>query len=197
MTTPAKSGRPTRTRVEVVRLEGYTLGRFNFQPGRRWSACVKLVVGTESCQVAHVGYVVAGRIVVRMNDGSQTTIEKGMSYTIPPGHDAWVEGNEPFGRARISSHTSSPEPSAGRCCEYFERLKGRHLQSAIAATSWVVWLPLGDEPECPPCNASRSAGRGNGAPIAVNLSAEQFACNSFVAMPRIHNRGSRLTEICR
>jgi hypothetical protein len=31
-----------------------------------------------------------------MNDGSQKTIEQGMSYTIPPGHDAWVEGNEPF-----------------------------------------------------------------------------------------------------
>jgi pimeloyl-ACP methyl ester carboxylesterase len=26
-----------------------------------------------------------------MNDGSQTTIGPGMSYTIPPGHDAWVE----------------------------------------------------------------------------------------------------------
>jgi hypothetical protein len=51
---------PDKTRVEVVRLEGYTLGRFNFQPGWRWSACVKPVVGTESCQVAHVGYAVSG-----------------------------------------------------------------------------------------------------------------------------------------
>ena len=38
----------------------------------------------------------SGRITVRLNDGSQTTITPGMSYTIPPGHDAWVEGNEPF-----------------------------------------------------------------------------------------------------
>lgn len=87
---------PDKTRVEVVRLEGYTLGRFIFQPGWRWSQCVKPVVHTDSCQVGHVGYAVSGRITVRMNDGAQTTILPGMSYTIPPGHDAWVEGDEPF-----------------------------------------------------------------------------------------------------
>lgn len=93
---PDETRSPDKTKVEVVRLEGYTIGRFNFQPGWRWSECVKPVVGTDSCQVAHVGYAVSGRIAVRMNDGSQTTIEKGMSYTIPPGHDAWVEGDDPF-----------------------------------------------------------------------------------------------------
>lgn len=87
---------PDKTRVEVVRLEGYTMGRFIFQPGWRWSECVKPVVKTESCQAAHVGYAVSGSIKVRMNDGSETTIKPGMSYTIPPGHDAWVEGNEAF-----------------------------------------------------------------------------------------------------
>jgi hypothetical protein len=40
---------PDKTRVEVVRLEGYTLGRFTFQPGWRWSECVKPVVKTDSC----------------------------------------------------------------------------------------------------------------------------------------------------
>ena len=87
---------PDKTRVEIVRLEGFTMGRFTFQPGWRWSQCVKPVVGTESCQVPHVGFAVAGRITVRMNDGAQTTIAPGMSYTIPPGHDAWVEGDQPF-----------------------------------------------------------------------------------------------------
>jgi len=87
---------PNKTRVEVVRLKNYTMGRFIFQPGWRWSDCVKPVVKTESCQAAHVGYAVSGSIKVRMNDGAETTIKPGMSYTIPPGHDAWVEGNEPF-----------------------------------------------------------------------------------------------------
>jgi hypothetical protein len=87
---------PDKTRVEVVQLKGYTIGRFNFQPGWRWSECVKPVVKTDQCQLSHVGYAVAGRIKVRMQDGTEKTISAGESYTIPPGHDAWVEGDQPF-----------------------------------------------------------------------------------------------------
>ena len=87
---------PKKTRVEVVRLPGYTLGRLNFEPGWKWSECIKPVVGTESCQNSHVGYAVSGRLTVKLNDGTQKTFEPGMSYTIPPGHDAWVEGDERF-----------------------------------------------------------------------------------------------------
>ena len=94
--TPDEVRSPDKTRVEVVRLKGFTIGRFVFQPGWRWSECIKPVVGTESCQAAHVGYAVSGSITVRMNDGSQASIGAGMSYAIPPGHDAWVEGHEPF-----------------------------------------------------------------------------------------------------
>jgi len=87
---------PNKTRVEVVRLEGFTLGRFNLEPGWRWSECIKPVVKTESCQASHVGYAVSGCLTVRMNDGTQKNIVAGDSYTIPPGHDAWVDGNERF-----------------------------------------------------------------------------------------------------
>lgn len=94
--TPDEVRSPDKTRVEVVNLDGYTIGRFNFQPGWRWSACVKPVVKTESCQNSHVGHAVQGRLRVRMQDGSEKSISAGESYTIPPGHDAWVEGNETF-----------------------------------------------------------------------------------------------------
>jgi len=87
---------PSKTRVEVVHLEGVTIGRFHFEPGWRWSECVKPVVGTDQCQLSHVGYAVSGSIVVRMQDGAEQTINAGDSYTIPPGHDAWVVGDEPF-----------------------------------------------------------------------------------------------------
>lgn len=87
---------PEKTRVEVVKLDGFTIGRFNFQPGWRWSECVKPVVRTDRCEVSHVGYAVSGRMTVRTNDGTERTIVPGESYTIPPGHDAWVEGKEPF-----------------------------------------------------------------------------------------------------
>jgi len=101
---------PNKTRVEVVRLEAFTIGRFRFEPGWRWSECIKPVVKTESCQASHVGYAVSGRITVRMKDGTQKTIAPGQSYTIPPGHDAWVEGNEPFVGIEIMSAEKYAKP---------------------------------------------------------------------------------------
>jgi quercetin dioxygenase-like cupin family protein len=94
---------PTKTRVEVVLLEGFTIGRFTLEPGWRWSECVKPVVKTDQCQVAHVGYAVSGQITVRMKDGTEKTLVAGDSYTIPPGHDAWVEGNQPFVAIEVMS----------------------------------------------------------------------------------------------
>lgn len=94
--TPDELRSPKKTRVEIVRLGGFTLARFNLDPGWRWSDCIKPVVKTEFCELSHVGHVVAGRLTVRMNDGTQKTVGEGESYTIPPGHDAWVEGDEPF-----------------------------------------------------------------------------------------------------
>jgi hypothetical protein len=66
-----------------------------FEPGWRWSECIKPVVGTDSCQLSHVGYLESGRITIHLNDGTEQSIGAGESYTIPPGHDAWVEGNDP------------------------------------------------------------------------------------------------------
>ena len=102
---------PDKTRVEVVRLEGFAIGRFTLQPGWRWSQCVKPVVKTDTCQVAHVGYAVSGRITVKMTDGAQTTISPGMSYTIPPGHDAWNEGTEPFVGIEVMSAEIYAKPA--------------------------------------------------------------------------------------
>lgn len=87
---------PNKTRIEIVHLEGYTFTRITKQPGWRWSECIKPLVHTESCQNAHVGYVVSGRLAVVATDGTTKRIGPGESYTIPPGHDAWVEGDEPY-----------------------------------------------------------------------------------------------------
>jgi hypothetical protein len=95
----------------VVRLEGFTIGRLNFEPGWRWSECIKPVAGTESCQVSHVGYMVSGQIVVRLDDGIEQTIGAGQSYTIPPGHDAWVVGSEPAVGIEVLSAEQFAKPS--------------------------------------------------------------------------------------
>lgn len=94
--TPDEVRAPNKTRVEVVQLEEATIGRFHFAPGWRWSECVKPVAKTEHCQLSHVGYAVSGCLKVRMQDGAEMTIHAGESYTIPPGHDAWVEGDQSF-----------------------------------------------------------------------------------------------------
>src|SRR5579862_6049546 len=82
--------------VQVVDLDGVKAMRVTFQPGWRWSTSVKHVAKTESCQVAHLNYVLSGRMVVRMDDGTETEFGPGDVGVIPPGHDAWVVGNEPL-----------------------------------------------------------------------------------------------------
>ena len=109
---PDETRSPAKTRIEVVRLEGYTIGRFNFEPGWRWSECVKPVVGTDSCQNSHVGYAVSGEIGVELDDGTQKRIRAGESYTIPPGHDAWVEGSDPFVGIEVMSAEQYAKPTA-------------------------------------------------------------------------------------
>ena len=93
---PDEVRKPDKTIVEIVRLEDFTFGRFNFEPGWSWSKCIKPVVKTDSCQASHAGYCVSGSMTVKMEDGTQKTIVAGESYTIPPGHDAWVDGDESF-----------------------------------------------------------------------------------------------------
>jgi quercetin dioxygenase-like cupin family protein len=109
---PDETRTPPKTRVEVVRLEGFTIGRFTFEPGWRWSECIKPVVGTESCQVSHVGYAVSGRATIRLTDGTEQMISAGQSYTIPPGHDAWVVGDEPFVAIEVMSAEQFARPQS-------------------------------------------------------------------------------------
>jgi hypothetical protein len=81
-------------KVELVRVGGSTVGRVTFRPGWRWSTCVKPLVGTRSCEEAHLGYLVSGTIVTRMDDGTEIECKSGDVVSIPPGHDGWVVGHE-------------------------------------------------------------------------------------------------------
>ena len=82
-------------RVELVKVGGALVGRATFEPGWKWSTCVKPIAGTHSCQAAHYGYQVSGKLTTRMDDGTELTSQAGDVINIPPGHDAWVVGNEP------------------------------------------------------------------------------------------------------
>ena len=93
--TPDETRTPDKTKVEIVNMAGGQIGRYTFQPGWRWSQCIKPVAGTESCQVDHIGYFVSGRLHVVHEDGSESDVRAGDVYRIGPGHDAWVVGDEP------------------------------------------------------------------------------------------------------
>jgi hypothetical protein len=87
---------PAKTTVEVVHVGPTEVGRFTFEPGWKWSECIKPVVNTDSCQNEHLGYVESGQLRIVHNDGTQVDVASGDAYLIAPGHDAWVVGNEPF-----------------------------------------------------------------------------------------------------
>jgi hypothetical protein len=81
-------------KVEIVNFGNVTIGRAIFEPGWSWSKCVKPIVNTNSCQAPHTQYVISGRLKVVMDDGTEEEFGPGDAAIIPPGHDAWVVGNE-------------------------------------------------------------------------------------------------------
>ena len=82
-------------KVELVTIGGSAIGRATFEPGWKWSACIAPLAKTNTCQAAHFGYQASGTMTTRMDDGTEKTSKAGDVLTIPPGHDAWVVGNEP------------------------------------------------------------------------------------------------------
>ena len=73
-----------------------TVSRNVQQPGWHWAEHVQPIVGGTSCRFHHVGVVVRGRGRVRMDDGSEFDFGPDDVMDVPPGHDAWVLGGEPF-----------------------------------------------------------------------------------------------------
>jgi quercetin dioxygenase-like cupin family protein len=91
-------------RLELVNLEGITFSRVTFEPGWVWSESVKPIARTHSCQVQHVGYVVSGYMRVRMENGEEQEYGPGDTYIIPPGHDAWIVGDDVYVGVDVSGN---------------------------------------------------------------------------------------------
>jgi class 3 adenylate cyclase len=82
--------------AEVIRLDETTVGRSHWSPGWRWSVDLAPAMGTPSCQVHHLGHSISGVLHVLMDDGESLDIPPDSIFEIPPGHDAWVVGDEPW-----------------------------------------------------------------------------------------------------
>jgi quercetin dioxygenase-like cupin family protein len=81
-------------KAEIVNIAGGAVGRTTFEPGWRWSEHVKPIVKTEKCEQHHVGYTISGRARIKLPDGSEVETGPGDVFSVPPGHDAWVIGDE-------------------------------------------------------------------------------------------------------
>jgi quercetin dioxygenase-like cupin family protein len=101
-------------RGEIVDIGGGHVMRMTLQAGWRWSDHVKPAAGTELCLAPHFQYLLSGTLRVRTADGTEFEVRAGDVNLLPPGHDAWVVGNEPveaidwggahiWGRADVSS----------------------------------------------------------------------------------------------
>jgi quercetin dioxygenase-like cupin family protein len=83
-------------KLDLANVTDAVVGRVTLEPGWRWSECVKPIAQTDSCQAPHTGYVVAGKLHVVMDDGSEFDIGAGDAYYVAPGHDAWVVGSDAY-----------------------------------------------------------------------------------------------------
>ena len=81
--------------VDVAPAGSGRIKRVIYQPGFRWSTHMKNTVGTEFCMHAHVGFIARGSIGVSFRDGRTANFTAPQVVAIEPGHEGWVNGNEP------------------------------------------------------------------------------------------------------
>lgn len=67
-----------------------------FEPGWSWEKDEKPLLGSpQTCPMHHTGYCITGKLVVRMVEADvENRIGAGDFFEIPPGHDAYVDGDE-------------------------------------------------------------------------------------------------------
>lgn len=100
-----------RGRVEVVELDDRVVAKLTWMPGWRWSVDVGPIAGTQYCQSHHLAVSLSGRVRVQMQDGLELEVGPGEIYEIPPGHDAWVVGDEPFVSVDFEAMRGFAKPS--------------------------------------------------------------------------------------
>ena len=82
-------------KIEAVNVGGQRIMKLSLEPGWKWSNDIKPTVGTDSCQATHLGVIVSGTVAVKHNYGTEMSYSAGDAYSIAPGHDGWVVGNDP------------------------------------------------------------------------------------------------------
>lgn len=82
--------------ADVVNVGEVAVGYAVWQPGWRWSSDLRPIAGTDWCENHHLGFAISGSLEVVTEGGDRLQIHGRSVYEIPPRHDAWVVGDEPF-----------------------------------------------------------------------------------------------------
>ena len=96
MKSPDQTRSFEKGKVEIAEIGDTSIERIHLEPGWSWEKCVKPIAKTESYQAPHTQYVISGRMRLKMDDGSEEEFGPGDVGYLPPGHNAWIIGNEPF-----------------------------------------------------------------------------------------------------
>ena len=101
-------------RFELIHIAGMTIGRATYYPGWKWSVHVGKLLGKKSCDVEHVGLVLAGSGTAAMDDGRIIEMKAGDIFYIAPGHDSWVVGEEPYVSLHLMGATDYARSKTGK-----------------------------------------------------------------------------------
>ncbi len=126
-------------RVEIFEIGDNIVGKTVYEPGWRWSADVGPIAGTDLCMYHHLGYCLGGVLHVVLEDGTSLEIGPEEAFEIPPAHDAWVIGDEPWVTVDFAGMRSFARPMVG---------SGERILSTILFTdivdSTAMAVTLGD-----------------------------------------------------
>ena len=95
--------------------------------------------------VRHIGLAVSGRFHVLMDDGAEVEIGPDEVFDIPPGHDGWVVGDEPWETVEIAGiyGFGRPKPGGGAYVTTVlitDIVDSTRALAAMGATEWNLVL---------------------------------------------------------
>lgn len=109
---PDKKRQPDKAQVDLVSVNDYSVARLILAPGWRWSESSQPTEKTDFCQHSHLGFCISGTLEIASPDGLTKIIRANDTYAIPPGHDEWVVGSEPFVAVEFLGAASFGRPSS-------------------------------------------------------------------------------------
>jgi hypothetical protein len=102
-----------KAKIMIVNTPNGSVAKMELQPGWRWEDSIKPIVGTDSCQATHFGYIEAGQMRIIPDDGEEVTFSAGDTMMLMSGHHAEVVGDEVFVAYEFSGPTVEHYATAG------------------------------------------------------------------------------------